>query len=262
MLASITGEAIPVDWDHATDVGLTVSDLERMPAEAARFAELPAAAGKAKSYESWNKDFAGWLYRTQKVELLKSPSQKDVSKPGESERDFRIRLQQAAHEQRDQSVERLRQKYAPKITALQERIRRAEQAVEREAEQAKQTGIQTAISVGATLLGAFMGRKAVSATTVGRAATAARGAGRAIKEAKDVGRARETVAALQQQLTDLEAQFKTETESLAAARDPLTESLETIALRPTKPNIVVKLVALAWTPHWLDSQGYSTPSWR
>jgi len=177
VLAPITGEALPVDWDHATDVGLTVSDLERMPAEAAQFAELPAAAGKAKSYESWNKDFAGWLYRTQKVELLKSSSQKDVSKPGESERDFRIRLQQAAHEQRDQSVERLRQKYAPKITALQERIRRAEQAVEREAEQAKQSGIQTAISVGATLLGAFMGRKAVSATTVGRAATAARGAG-------------------------------------------------------------------------------------
>ncbi len=262
VLAPITGEALPVDWDHATDVGLTVSDLERMPAEAAQFAELPAAAGKAKSYESWNKDFAGWLYRTQKVELLKSSSQKDVSKPGESERDFRIRLQQAAHEQRDQSVERLRQKYAPKITALQERIRRAEQAVEREAEQAKQSGIQTAISVGATLLGAFMGRKAVSATTVGRAATAARGAGRAIKEAKDVGRARETVAALQQQLTDLEAQFKTETESLAAARNPLTESLETIALRPTKPNIAVKLVALAWTPHWQDSKGHSAPAWQ
>jgi hypothetical protein len=262
VLAPITGEAIPVDWDHATDVGLTVSDLERMPAEAARFAELPAAAGKAKSYESWNKDFAGWLYRTQKVELLKSPSQKDVSKPGESERDFRIRLQQAAHEQRDQSVELLRQKYAPKITALQERIRRAEQAVEREAEQAKQSGIQTAISVGATLLGAFMGRKAVSATTVGRATTAARGAGRAIKEAKDVGRARDTVAALQQQLIDLEAQFKTETESLAAARDPLTESLETIALRPTKPNIAVKLVALAWTPHWQDEKGSASPAWR
>lgn len=262
VLAPITGEAIPVDWDHATDVSLRVSDLERMPAEAAQFAELPAAAGKAKSYESWNKDFAGWLYRNQKVELLKSPGQNEVSKPGESERDFRLRLQQAAHEQRDQSVERLRQKYAPKITTLQERIRRAEQAVEREAEQAKQSGIQTAISVGATLLGAFMGRKAVSATTVGRATTAARGAGRAIKEAKDVGRARETVEALQQQLADLEAQFRTETESLAAASDPLTESLETIALRPTKTNIAVKLVALVWTPHWQDSQGHSIPAWQ
>ena len=59
---------------------------------------LPAGAGKAKSYEDWNKDFAGWLFRTQKVDLLKSPSTKEVSKPGESERDFRVRLQQSGRE--------------------------------------------------------------------------------------------------------------------------------------------------------------------
>jgi hypothetical protein len=46
-------------------------------------------------------------------------------------------------------------------------------------------------------------------------------------------------------LVDLEAQFKTETDALAAATDPLSEMIETMSLKPTKANIAVKLVALA-----------------
>jgi len=121
--------------------------------------------------------------------------------------------------------------------------------------------MQVAISVGASILGAFLGRKTVSAANIGRATTAIRGAGRAIKESKDVGQAEENVSALQQQLADLEAQFKTETDVLAAATDPLNERLETISLKPTKANIAVKLVALAWTPHWRESGGATTPAW-
>ena len=78
-------------------------------------------AGKAKSYEDWRKEFAGWLFRTQALTLYRSPSIGVLSRPGESEREFRIRLQQSGREQRDAMTEALRQKYAPKIAALQER---------------------------------------------------------------------------------------------------------------------------------------------
>ena len=59
------------------------------------------------------------------MELLRSPSLKVVSKPGESERDFRVRLQESTRQDRDRAGEALRQKYAPKVAALQERRRRA-----------------------------------------------------------------------------------------------------------------------------------------
>jgi len=262
MLAPITDGAVPVDWDHATEAALTLSDLEQVPAEGAQFANLPVTAGKAKSYETWNRDFAGWLFRTQKVDLLKSPSAKEVSKPGESERDFRVRLQQFGREARDKQSDRLRQQYAPKIAALQDRIRRAGQMVERQQAESRSSQIQAAISVGASILGAFLGRKTISATNIGRATTAIRGAGRAIKESKDVVQAEENVSALQQQLADLESQFTMETDALAAAIDPLNETLETISLKPTKANIAIKLVALAWTPHWQDGKGILTQSWQ
>lgn len=260
-LAPLTDGAVAVDWDHAIVSDLAVADLEQAPESSARFVPLPAAAGKAKSYTDWHKEFGGWLFRTQKVELLKSPSTKEVSKPGEPERDFRVRLQQSGREQRDKGAESLRQKYATKIATLQDRIRRAEQMKKRQQNESRSSQVQAAISVGASILGAFLGRKTISAVNIGRATTAVRSAGRVMKESKDVGQAEENVAALQQQLADLEAQFKSESEALAAATDPLNERLDSIAIKPTKANIAVKLVALAWTPHWRDSSGATSPAW-
>jgi hypothetical protein len=262
VIAPIAEGFFAVDWDHSMEGSFDLSDLEQSPAEEALFANLPSLAGKAKSYEAFNKDFNGWLYRTQKLELFRSPSTKDISKPGESERDFRVRLQQSGRETRDKQSDSLRRKYAPKIAALQDRIRRAGQMVERQQAESRSSQMQAAISVGASILGAFLGRKTISAANIGRATTAIRGAGRAIKESKDVGQAEENVSVLQQQLADLEAQFKTETDMLATATDPLNEKLETISLKPTKANIAVRLVALAWTPHWQDGKGELTPAWQ
>jgi hypothetical protein len=132
--------------------------------------------------------------------------------------------------------------------ALTERIRRAEQAVAREREQAQQQRLQTVVSVGATLLGAFVGRKAVSATTLGRATTAARGVGRSAKEAQDIGRAEDTVEALKAQLAALEAQFQAEPAAVADASAAQTESLEPVHLKPKRTQITVTLVTLAWSP--------------
>ena len=69
-------------------------------------------------------------------------------------------------------VEQLRQKMAPKVAALEERIRKAEQAVLREKEQSKQSIFSAALSFGSSVLGAFMGRKVISATNISKAATA------------------------------------------------------------------------------------------
>ena len=156
----------------------------------------------------------------------------------------------------------MRQKYGSKIATLQDRIRRAEQMRERQQAESRSSQVQAAISVGASILGAFLGRKTISSANIGRATTAIRGAGRAIKESQDVGRAEENVQALQQQLADLEAQFKSESEALASATDPLNEKFESIVIRPTKANIAVKLVTLAWTPHWRDDRGTLTQAWQ
>ncbi len=255
LLTAIGSGAVAVDWQNSEEAQLAVEDLEREPAENAAFGELAAEASEAKSYAAWSRDFVTWLYGSQTLDILRSPSLGEASQPGESERDFRARLQLAGREKRDEGVEKLRKAYAPKMAALEERIRRAEQAVEREREQASAQKMQTAISVGATLLGAFLGRKAVSTSTMGRAATAARAGSRAWKESQDVARAGETVEAMKQQLSDLEAQFNSERQAIEAAMSPAAEVFETVPVKLKRTNIQVRLVALAWMPHWEDALG-------
>jgi uncharacterized protein DUF87 len=261
MLVPFTEGAVTVDWDHAVPAQLSLDDLERSPEQTVHYLPLPAAAGKAKSYEAYRKEFGGWLYRTQKLQVFRSPSSGQLSRPGEPERDFRVRLQQSGREERDKVADALRRKYAPKMAALEERVRRAEQRREKEQAEVRSSQMQAAISVGASILGAFLGRKTISATNIGRATTAIRGAGRVLKESQDVNFAEDNVAALRQQRADLEAQFKAESDALAAASDPLQEPLEDVSLRPSKANIAVKLVTLAWTPHWRAPNGAISPAW-
>ncbi|MEA2736539.1 MAG: hypothetical protein QOE14_2990 [Humisphaera sp.] len=250
LLAPLTENIVAAEWSSAEEVSFDEAELDREPAEGAGFAPIPSSAGKSKSYDAWKKQFADSLYRGRSLQLFRSASLKQTSKPGESERDFRVRLQQAARERLDVEKEKLRQRYSAKFTSLQERLRRAQQAVEREREQATASKWNTAVSVGATLLGAFLGRRARSIGTVGRATTAARGAGRVYKESQDVARAGETVEAVQAQLDALQRQFDDETNNIARLIDPTTESLETVTLKPKKTNITVRSLVLAWTPYW------------
>jgi hypothetical protein len=260
-ITQITDDPIAVNWDNSTEASVNISDLDKSPSEPAQFAPLPVVASGAKGYAVWSKDFADWLYRTRQLELLKSPSLKQYSNPGESERDFRVRLQQGAREQRDDATEKLRQKYTAKLQTLEDQVRRAQQAVDREAEQAKQQKMQTAVSVGATLLSAFVGKKIVSTSSLGRATTAVRGASRIMKESQDIKRAQETVATYQQRMQELEAELKAEAEELAAKSDPMTEELEKVVVRPAKKDIGVRLVTLVWVPQRQNTDGSLAPAW-
>jgi hypothetical protein len=49
---------------------------------------------------------------------------------------------------------------------------------------------------------------------------------------------------------------------MAATLDPQMETFDTITIRPAKTNITVRLMALAWAPHWQDAGGATTQAWR
>jgi hypothetical protein len=247
VVTPITSAAVPVDWSIATEAPFTTDDLARESPPGATFKELPAAAQRTKNYAGWTKTFVAWLTRQQSLQLFRSATYDLVSRPGEREGDFRARIAHAAREARDREVARIRQKYAPKLVALQERRRRAEQNVQKQQEQASESTVQTAISFGTTLLGAVLGRKTFGAGTLGRATTAARGVGRSVKESSDVDRARETVSAIDVQMQELETSLQADIAGIDASHAP-TEALETLTLTPKRTGIQVELVALTWLP--------------
>ena len=244
----IADGAVAVDWDQAEPAAFTIGDLQRDAPQGAAFAPLPAAAGAPRKYAQWGKEFSQWVARAQTIELLRSPRAKMVSAPDESERDFRLRLQITLREERDGEIARVRERYASRLSTLEDRVRRADAAVKREEGQATESKLQTGVSVAATIFGAMLGRKAVSATTLGRVTTAARGAGRIGRAAQDVARAETELAALQAKRDELNQTLEHELAAIAAAWDTHHAPLDRVLIKPKRGGVSVQLVALVWVP--------------
>ena len=246
--APIADGAVAVDWQNAERLEVGAAELRRDPGSAeAAYEPLPASAQQAKNYAAWQKSFSQWLSRTERIELLRNRETKLTSTPGEEERDFRARVQDARRAARDEEVDAVRRKFGAKRDALVERARKAQAAVDREQQQASDSKTQTMLSVGAAAIGAMFGRKVFSTGTLGRATTAARGVGRSMREAGDVKRASENVAALQAQIADLDAVVTQETQQIAARFDAPVD-IERVPLAPKRGQVAVQFVALGWDP--------------
>ncbi len=261
LLAPLSGDA-GSPWEGAASAEGALPDLETEPEAGSAFAALPAAAAREASYARWKKQLAARLYQERPLSLYTSRAPRLVSRPGEREAEFRGRLRDLLREQRDLEVSKLQRRYAPRLAALQDRIQRAERRVQKESEQYRDQKLQTAISIGATVLGALFGRKLGSASNVGRATTAARGAGRAARERGDVARAEDRVEDLRQQLADLESRFEEDAAELERSASPDALAIEETCIAPRKSDLAVDPVLLAWTPWWVDRDGVAEPAYE
>jgi hypothetical protein len=251
-ITTILDGPIPVNWEESQIFETGIEDLDNSPQKEAEYLRLPQAASNTSNYKDWEKDFSSWLYGTQTLDLFFSPSLKENSLPGETEKEFRLRLQQLAREKRDELSANLKDKYVPKHKRLLEKLRKAEQAVEKQEDQAKKAKYQVAVSIGSTILGALSGKK-LSQSNISRASSAMRSASRTIEETRDVNRAEETVDSIKKQLSDLEIQFDNDLASLEEKIDPQSEELEVFVVKPRKSDINIQLVSLIWTPYWRDN---------
>ena len=218
-------------------------DILEDPPERAEFVAPPSGSvGKAR-FRSYGKQIKSHLYQSRPKVLFRNKPLKLRSKPRESKAEFIARLRQAHREKRDGAVEKLRQRYATKIKRMEDRIGRAAERVEREKSQYGQQKLQTGISMGATVLGAIFGSRAM-----GRATTAARGAGRVARERQDVQRAEEKLEDLQEEQRGLEIEVEEEVRALQADLDSRAIEVEEVLVRPKKADLQVTELRLAWKP--------------
>ena len=252
---------VEIDWDHCERIELDVADLRESADKGARYADCPAAAGDVKAYAGWQKAFAHWLRRNEVLTLYRSKRFGLTSAVGETEGDFRIRVQVAAREQRGLEIDKLRKRYAGKARTLDGRLLRTRQALEREQEQSSKKKLDVVVSSSNAILGALLGRKKVSSATAGRIGTAIRTAGGAGKESADVERAAQTVAKAEAELESLNDELEREIAALDTAVDAQSLELEEIVVRAKATDIAVSVFGLAWLPYAQDADGRLKPAW-
>jgi len=233
------------DWSQAS-VSADLKDQLDQQGTANGYAATPAALLRTENYSKWRKQLESHVYEAASLDIFRCPLVGATAAPGGSEADFRARLALTLREKRDAAVEALRRKYAPRLTTLEDQKRRAQDRIDRERSQLSQQKMQTAISVGTSLLGALFGRKKLSVGNVGRMGTAARSAGRIGRESDDVSRAEESLEVLQQRHTDLENELAQEVSRLQGDYDPAAATIDRVQLKPRKSDIEIKELALVW----------------
>lgn len=247
-LAPLSDDGTDVLWAEATSAPELKSRLSKAPAPSSTFAQVPAATLRSQSYAAWGKALSAQLFESARSEVLVCDALKATSPPGMSEGDFRAQLALAAREQRDAAVADLKRKYAPKLATIEDQLRRSAERVERERSQLNQQRLQSAFSIGASVLGALLGRRTLSAANVNRAASAARSATRIGRESGDVDRASESVEVVQQKQKDLQQQFDADAAALDTRFDATAVVLRKVQISPRKSDIAVGEVALVWAP--------------
>jgi len=212
------------------------------------FASLPGPLTGPAAYARLATSLKNHLARVATLTVWRAPLIDAVSRPDESEAEFRVRIAQRVKEHRDRELERVRDKHASKLATLADRIERARQKVEREKAEAKNKSLQTYVSIGSAVLGALLGRRTVSSTTIGKAATSMRSASRAARQQADVAHAEESLLTLEEKRLALEEEIADELDRIRMETMPDRIDLEKIDVPARKTGTSVEEVVLAWVP--------------
>ncbi len=234
------------DWAAAEECPWPLSQCTAQPPSNSSFYALPSSVAQLKDFRELTKSFTDHLYQNQKLELFRVAALKLESQPGESLGDFKVRLADVLRGRKDIEVEKLRQTSGVRQKRLEDQIGAAMDRVAKEKVDVASKTTDTVISFGAAVIGAFLGRKAFSASTVTRAATGMRSAGRVVKEKGDVQRAEIEVQELQQGLNNLAAEIEQKVVALADSFTPESFAIEIFSVKPRRSDVFNVRLALLW----------------
>ncbi len=252
-------------WEDADDVDIELDDLRDEPeAEEAIFGEVPREINTARKLKRITKDFSDYLYHEKRLTLRYNPTLKLYSRPGESEREFRIRLSQAAREKRDAEVDKVRKRYQTKLDRLRKRLEREKVELAEDKAEYSARKQEEMVSGAETLLGVFgiFGRKkSLSSAMTKRRMTE--------KARLDVEESEEEIARLEKEIQEMEEEVRVEAEAIASRWEETLDDIQPYEVKPRRSDVGVDLVAVAWLPYWeiiYETNGRSVsdriPAWK
>ena len=247
-----------LEWWESKALELADDDLENKAAAEAGYSEAPSALAESKNYSAWEKDFDDFLYRSRRWPLFESEEFGLVSEPGESERDFKVRVQEKAREQRDLEVEKARAGLEKDLDRLRDRVQRAQVRLEKEGDQTKGkwgSFLGAVVEVGVSAAG--VGRKRLTSNKISRVFKTFQ---QARSEGGDDDRAEQEILELQKDMEQLQAAFEESEAEIGRVYQDQAQRIGTCELKPRRTDIDVRRVCAGWAP-WRKTEDGFEPGW-
>ena len=242
-----------MDWDNA----IPISNWERSVGDEPvvlegtdiQFLSVPDSLNTEKEFKVLEDNFEDHLYACERHVIHEHEKLDLYQMSGESDEAFRMRVAQAAREERDEALDEIQERYEDKFDRIKERMRKEQQDIaEAEAEvSARRT--QEMVNVAETLFSVFVkGRR----RSFGTAATKRRMSARASQKLQE---AEEDLEELHIDLEDLEQELKSKLDELTREWENIANDISEKEVKPRRTDIQIEKIMLVWYPYWINNKG-------
>jgi hypothetical protein len=236
--------AVPVDYDDR--------DLLTGAPSGAQYVLPEAPIGTKAFWTRIERDLVDHLVRNKAMEIYANRDLKLYSRVGETEADFTARCREEGEARADAEAAKLRDKYEAKARTLQDQLATAQDRSEVLATEAKSKRSEEVLSAAGSLLGSFLGgrrsAKSMASKVLGGLGGAAGRRGRSATAGDRVEAARDKVARIEQDITDLETELQEEVAEISQRWDALGARVTRVPVTLEKTDVSVVQLAVVWIP--------------
>jgi len=230
-------------WNQAQRIAVDKIRYTIKPKGAASYKPIPQQINTVAKIQDYKKSLVDYLSLYSRLRILSHKDLNISQEKGEDERAFAIRLRDTARELRDSEVKKLQDDYEDKIDKIETKIQTLQRSLTGDQEEVQARKREEYLGVGETVLGFFIGRKRITGIT-----TASRRRRMTEKAQNDVQEKQGKLSDLQKDVNELEADLKEKVDKITTKWESVPNEVSILELRPSRSDIKVELLALAWVP--------------
>jgi hypothetical protein len=238
-----------VRWDDFLVPAIDFRQLDRLPVPEARFTSLEEPLTNSRTVKSMRSDFQDWVYRTTEVMVKANESLKVYAGPEVSENEFREMSVEAAEDDLEEDVEKIKASFEKKLDRIKDKLAREKRELKEDEAELSQRKREEGVSHAETILSLFSKRRrSFSSSMTKRRMTG--------KAKADVEESIEAIEEFEVDLKELEGEMGETLEGIEERWEELAGEITEIPVTPYKKDIDADLFGVAWFPyHMMESAG-------
>jgi len=214
-----------------------------------QYTGIPNSLNSLKDFSTIEKAFADWLYQNQEHHILEHDELDLFQQARESEEAFKMRVQQAARELRDDALDELQERYAIKFDRIEDKIRKKEHSLDEAKADKRDRKTAEMVTIAETLFSVFAKGRSRSFSSAATKRRMRRKASEKVEAVKD------DLMDLQEDFEALEAELKMKLDEITVKWDEVAQGIQAKIIKPRRSDVKVDTSIFVWHPYWVNGKG-------
>ncbi len=233
-----------VRWEQFEAMPADPNTIAHAPLGEAIYADMPSGLTDPRRLKDLEREVVDQLYHAAFLTLLYSPTLKVYGDPDANRRDFRVKLQSLAREQRDAEVDKITSQYATRLDRLEDKLRREEMELQEDKQDFSDRKREQLFTAGEAALSLFRGRTTYTLSRYSRTQRYSRQAQADIRESE------QEIRALESQMDQISREMEQVLQSVNDKWSRVSAEAEEYKVTTYQKNIYLELFGVGWMPYW------------